>query len=191
MHILIRVNAFVSDRILSMFTAILWLSPYGGAICLCCPHCGSAQTICLKSCLQLSLSQLKPVPTYAGIYVYMCSRGETYTYWLWALSCTAQYVWSYSSDKFSRAYVFFFTHWLNCGFTLIIQNTTFNKVLVCYWNHHHVHDYSISVENVSEFQVKRVLALIMQCCFDYLFQWTLCKMTNWKGFVQKCNSGME
>lgn len=173
-----------------MFTAILWLSPYGGAICLCCPHCGSAQTICLKSCLQLSLSQLKPVPTYAGTglkYIYIFQRGDSNC---GLLVVQHKCVWSYSSDKFSLAYMFDF-FWWNCGFALIIQNTTFNKVLVCYWEHHHVHNFSISVENQSEFQVKRVLALIMQCCFDYLFQWTFCKKTNWKGFVQKCNSGME
>lgn len=175
------------DSILNMFTAILWLSPYGGAICLCCPHCGSAQAICLKSCFQQSLSQLKPLPTYAGTgfkKIYTYSRGEIYTMHIYCGLSVVQhkYVWSYSSDRFCLAYVLGSTHWLNCGFALMIKNTMYNKVLYVIGTVTTCMISVISVENVWEFQVKCVRTLIMQCCLDYLFQWIFCKKTKLKTF---------
>lgn len=100
-------------------------------------------------------------------------------------------VWSYSRDRFCLAYVLGLMHWLNCGFALIITNTMYNKVLYVIGTVTLCMISVISVEHVWEFQVKCVRTLIMQCCFDYLFQWIFCKKTNWKRLVLNCNSGVQ
>lgn len=115
---------------------------------------------------------------------YMYSRGEVYTMHIYCGLSVVQheYVWSYSSDRVCLAYVLGSTHWLNCGFALMIKNTLYNKVLRVIGTVTTCMISVISVENVCEFQVKCVRPLIMQCCFDYLFQWIFCKKTKLKRF---------
>lgn len=114
---------------------------------------------------------------------YIFQRGDIHNaYLLWALS---KYVWSYSSDRFCLAYVLGLTHWLNCGSALIIKNTMYNKALYVFGTVTMCRISAISVENVWEFQVKCVLALIMRCCLDYLFQWIFLQEDKLKTFGAK------
>lgn len=129
-----------------------------------------------QTCANICWNRFKKIYTYC--------RGEIYTMHIYCGLSVVQhkYVWSYSSDRFCLAYVLGSTHWLNCGFALMIKNTMYNKVLYVIGTGTTCMISVISVENVWEFQVKCVRPLIMQCCFDYLFQWIFCKKTKLKTF---------
>lgn len=137
------VNAFVPDRIPNLITSILCSSPYGGAICLRRPHCGSAQTFCLKSCFQQSLSQVKPVATYAETAL---SRWEE-------IHATCIYCrLSVVQHKDCWSWFILLHSLIKLGVFFAVKNPE-----------HQYHHRSISVENTRKFQVKKKVKCLTTC----------------------------